>query len=338
MKTAVIGAGAIGSVAAAYLKKAGQDVTLIGRKNQIERIAKTGLKVRGVRGEETINVKVLPSLDRVYDLVILTVKTQDIDGAVTANQKYFDNAWILSSQNGVQSDLYLKKYLQSQNMFSSIVMFGATYTQLGEVIFNFEGDWIIGKPFEPIDEATREIAAFLKTAFPVSISDDIIGMKWLKLFVNFNNGIPALIGKSMQETFADKDLCRLSIMLLKEGLGIIQKADIKLVSLPTFPVERIMGLANMPMDQAAGIIHQTLTGLSNEPLYGSILQSIMRQRASEIDYINGEIVRVAKQIKAQAPLNSLMVDLVHTVEKGGRYFQIKDIKKKFSVEHAGKNA
>jgi 2-dehydropantoate 2-reductase len=223
-------------------------------------------------------------------------------------------------------------------MFSSIVMFGATYTNPGEVTFNFEGDWIIGKPYEPVDDATREIAEFLRTAFPVHISDDIIGMKWLKLFVNFNNCIPAVIGKSMQETFADPDLCRLSIMLLKEGIGIIQKANVNLVSLPTFPVERITGLANMPIDQAAGIMNKTLTGLSREPLYGSILQSIMRKRASEIDYINGEIVRVAKQIKAPAPLNSLIVDLVHRVEKSGKYFSVKDVKKKFSLEQDGKSA
>ena len=55
-----------------------------------------------------------------------------------------------------------------------------------------------------------------------------MGQKYLKLFVNFNNCIPALIGKSMQETFADMDLCRLSIMLLKEGLEIITQAEYRI--------------------------------------------------------------------------------------------------------------
>ena len=74
------------------------------------------------------------------------------------------------------------------------------------------------------------------------------------------------------------DLCRLSILLLKEGVAIVQKAGKKLVSLPQFPADRIYGMVNMPIEQAAGIINQTLTTLSKEPLYGSILQSIMRKR------------------------------------------------------------
>jgi 2-dehydropantoate 2-reductase len=163
-------------------------------------------------------------------------------------------------------------------------------------------------------------------------------MKWLKLFVNFNNCIPALTGKSMQETFADMDLCRLSIALLKEGVDIVRQANIELISLPQFPVERILGLANMPVDQAAGIIHKTLTTLCKEPLYGSILQSIMRKRLSEIDYINGEVVRLAKQSGANAPLNAMVVELVHAVESSGSYFDPQDIKKKFNINCAGKSA
>jgi 2-dehydropantoate 2-reductase len=150
-------------------------------------------------------------------------------------------------------------------------------------------------------------------------------MKWLKLFVNFNNCIPALIGKSMQETFADMDFCKLSILLLWEGIHIVQKAGIKLVSLPQFPVERILAFDAMRIDQAATIINQTLTKLSREPLYGSILQSIMRKRASEIDFINGEVMSLAKNLGLNAPLNQKIVDLVHQVEETGQFFSKEQI-------------
>ena len=211
-------------------------------------------------------------------------------------------------------------------------MFGSTYVKPGEVTFNFEGDWILGKPFELADERLHEIATVLKKAFPVSISEDILGMKWLKLFVNFNNCIPALIGKSMQETFADLDLCRLSIMLLKEGIDIVKQAEFDLVSLPKFPAERITGLTMMPMEQASGIINKTLTTLSEEPLYGSILQSIMRGRVSEIDYINGEVVQVAKQLNVPVPLNERVVELVHGIEKSGEFLDSEFVKESFGLK------
>jgi len=331
MKIAVIGAGAIGSVVAAFLTKVGQDVVLIGKAEQVSPINQHGLRVFGARGEERIKVRALTQFDKEYGLVIFTVKTQDLQDAINSNKKLLRDAILLSSQNGVQADHILKTNFPEENIISSIVMFGSTYIQAGEVVLNFEGDWIVGKPYSPNDGQVKRVTRQLSEAFNVVLTDEIIGMKWLKLFINFNNCIPAIIGKSMQETFADLDLCRLSIHLLKEGVDIIQKAGINLVSLPSFPVDRIYGMVNMPEDQAAGIIQKTLTSLSKEPLYGSILQSIMRGRRSEIDYINGEVVRLAGQSNMEAPLNRKIVDLVHQVEREQKYYSINQIIHEFQL-------
>ena len=87
----------------------------------------------------------------------------------------------------------------------------------------------------------------------------------------------------------------------------------------------------LPVDQAAGIINTTLTNLSKEPLYGSILQSIMRKKTSEIDYINGEVVSLARNVGDQAPLNRKVVDLVHKVEEENRFFEPQEVKKEFNL-------
>lgn len=332
MNIAVIGAGAIGSTIAAYLSKSGQDITLIGRQDQVDAIASNGLRVSGVRGTETFNLQVALHIEKKYDMVIFTVKTPDIYDAYVQNHEYLDDALILTTQNGVQADNILSTHFEKENMISSIVMFGATYVKPGEVIFNFDGNWIIGRPFISNGLVVEEVADALRSAFSVEISNDIMGMKWLKLFVNFNNCLPALIGKSMQETFSDMDFCRISIMLLKEGIDIVNNAGIVLVSLPKFPSDRITGLVAMPQDQAAGIINKTLTSLSKEPLYGSILQSIIRKKPSEIDYINGEIALLAKNIGMTAPLNRKVVDMVHHVEHQGTFFDAKAVKEEFSLQ------
>lgn len=329
---AVIGAGAIGSVVAANLTKAGVDVVLIGRQDQVDAINKHGLVVKKFDGQEIVRVKALPKLDREYDLVIFTVKTQDIEDAYQANHQFLPvNANILTTQNGVQADNLLSSHFEPERIISSIVMFGATYTKPGEVTYNFPGDWIIGKPFSANDLRVTEADEVLKKAFPVVVTGEITGMKWLKLFVNFNNCIPALVGKSMQETFSDLDFCRLSILLLREGVDIVKEAKIELTSLPQFPVDRILGLSAMPIDQAAGIINKTLTTLSKEPLYGSILQSIMRKKPSEIDFINGEVTHLAKSIGLESPLNRKVVNLVHKVEQEGKFFSSQEVKKEFAL-------
>lgn len=331
MKIAVIGAGAIGSVVAAYLSKAGMDTTLVGKADQVETIRKNGLSIQGVRGQEVFRLNALTKLDQPYDLVIFSTKTQDLEDAYNSNSEYLDNALILTTQNGVQADNILSCHFDKEQMYSSIVMFGSTYVKPGEVTFNFEGDWIIGKPYMPIGPKTHEIADLLRRAFKVVVSENIMGMKWTKLFVNFNNCLMAVMGKSMQEVFADLDFCRLSVLLLREGVGVVKKAHIELVSLPEFPVERIYGLAGMPLEQAAGIINKTLTGLSKEPVYGSILQSILRGRTSEIDFINGEAVHMARQMRQDAPLNAKIVEMVHEVEQRKKFYNPNEVKEIFKL-------
>ena len=77
-------------------------------------------------------------------------------------------------------------------------MFGATYVRPGEATFNFEGDWIIGKPFAPVDNKAEEIAALLKTTFRIVVSENIIGMKLVKAH---RSEIP--IGLQGKKYFAD---------------------------------------------------------------------------------------------------------------------------------------
>ncbi len=333
MNITVIGAGAIGGVVAAYLTQSGEDVVLVGRPDQVQAIEQHGLTVKGARGTQTFKVPALTRMNAPSDLVIFATKTQDLEEAYAQNNEFLDTGLILTTQNGVQADNILSSHFGRERQLSSIVMFGATFTKPGEIVFNFEGDWIIGRPLMPLDPAAHKISEVLGKAFKTVPSIDIMGQKYLKLFVNFNNCIPALIGKSMQETFADLDLCRLSIMLLKEGVDIITKAKIGLVSLPDFPKERVYGLAQMPIEQAAGIINKTLTSLSKEPLYGSILQSIMRGKASEIDFINGEVVQLANHLKMPPGLNSRVVDMVHEVERTHQFFSKEEVKKAFGLHN-----
>ena len=333
MKIAIIGAGAIGSIVAGFLEKTGQSVTLVAKKEQSDTIQRNGLRIKSADGEEVVRLKnVVTKLDPKSDLVIFTVKTQAREMAYQDNHQFLEEeCLIMTTQNGVQADNLLSSHFELRAMISSIVMFGATYIQPGEVVYNFPGNWIIGKPFTPVDENVQKVKEIFGKAFSVVVVPNIMGMKWLKLFVNFNNCIPALIGKSMQETFSDMDFCRLSIILLKEGVELVRTVGIEMISLPNFPVDRVMGLTSMPTEQGAAIINKTLTTLSNEPLYGSILQSIKRGKPSEIDFINGEVTHLAKSIGKSSPLNRKVVDLVHQVEQRGAFFDPEEIKKEFKL-------
>mgnify|MGYP001582196433 CR=1 FL=1 len=320
MKIAVIGAGAIGNLVAGYLKLKGLDVSLVGRNDSVGTIREKGLRISGVRNHFNINIDVSERLSREPDLAILATKTQDVGQAVKENLKFLEGATILTTQNGIQADSIVSQYVPKEKIISSIVMFGATYLEPGKVVHNFEGNWIMGTLSGENNGRIAKISEILNKIFPTVVAENIQGMKYLKIFVNANNCIPAILGMSMQEVFSDIDISRISIAIWKEGLDIISRSEVKLVSLPDFPLERLTKLAAMPINEAAKIYSGIMTGLSKEPLYGSILQSIKRGRVSEIDYINGEFVRLAKDNNAEAPLNKKLVKMVHEVEKTNRFF------------------
>lgn len=320
MKIAVIGAGAIGSLVAGYLKDKGEDVSLVGHTDSLEAIRADGLRISGARGNFNIKIDIAERLDCKLDLVILATKTQDIDGAIKDNLDFMREAAVLTTQNGIQADNLVSGYIAKEKIISSIVMFGATLLKPGQVVHNFEGSWILGRVFVKNDNKVIEISKTLNKIFPAIVAEDIKGMKYLKVFVNANNCIPAILGKSMQEAFSDVDISRISISIWKEGLGVMNNLGINLLSLPDFPLERLMKLTSLPTQEAAKIFSGIMTNLSKEPLYGSILQSIKRGRPSEIDYLNGEFVRLAEEKNMHAALNAKLVEMVHQVEASGKFF------------------
>jgi len=320
MRIAIIGSGAIGCLVAGYLKQKGEDVSLVGRGNSVQVIKEKGLSIAGIRGNFLVRLPISETLNYIPDLAIIATKTQDIDSALKDSAHLLENSILLTTQNGIQADNIAAKYTAKENIVSSIIMFGSTSIEPVHILHNFEGSWVLGSVFNPNPtESMLSLSLVLNEAFPTIISEDIVGMKYLKIFVNANNCLPAIIGKSMQEVFSDLLISRISIAIWKEAFEIFDKLGLELVSLPGFPVENITKLTSMPSEQAAGVFSQVMGNLSREPLYGSILQSIMRGKLSEIDYINGEFVRIAESNNMRAPLNKILVEMVHEVEDSGRF-------------------
>lgn len=317
---AMIGAGAIGCLVAAYLKLQNLPVTLIGRADSVQAIEKNGVRVSGVRGDVSVPLDASIRLRRKPGLAILCVKTLDVERALRDHLEFIQDSVVLTVQNGIRADRLAARYIPQENIVSSIVMFGATCQAPGQIVHNFEGSWILGNVFQGVSrETTGSIGSVLGKAFAVVASDDVEGMKYLKIFVNANNCIAAILGTSLQEAFADVDTSRVGAAIWKEGYAIVSSLGLPLVSLPDFPLDNLVKLVSLPTGEAARILSGIMSNLSQYPVYGSILQSIQRGRASEIDYLNGEFVALAQANGLAAPLNARLVQLVHQVEATKRF-------------------
>ncbi len=331
MKVAVLGCGAIGGLFLGYLSGKSVDVLGIAKDYQKESLLKDGLLIEGPSGKDTYKVRVDNKLKQRVDLAIFASKLNDLEVLVNENLEYLKDATILSTQNGVRADYILSEYFSKGQIVTGIVMFGATFYRPNKIVHNFKGSLILGNIFDKEVVNIREVEGLLKSAFDVAVLDKIKGAKYLKLFINLNNCIPAILGLSMQETFSDVNFAKLAIKLNKEALDVAKGSGIELADLPTYPKARLEGLVSMGIEEASGIFSKVMTSLSKEPLFGSILQSIKSGRPSEIDYINGEIVRIASENNLQSPLNSKIVDLVHRVEESKKFLERGELLKEMEM-------
>jgi 2-dehydropantoate 2-reductase len=328
-RIAIIGAGAVGSVLGALLHRAGGNVVLIARPAHTAAIRQHGLRVDGDGGDFIAPVEAAESLNFRPDFVLLTVKTQDVVAAVKANQTFLNDVPVVTFQNGVRSDELVASILSREQILSAVVLMHVTYLLPGKVTVVYRGELMLGCPFGLRDSRLEDIAHILNQAVPTRLTDNIQGAHWLKLIVNLNNALPAITNLTVSEVYRSTFLRSLAVGLIREGLRIIGRANIRLESLPEVSVGLTKLINWMPSGIAGRIAAAKVRRLTTVwPLWGSTLQSIRRGRPTEIDYLNGEIVELGKRCGEATPLNSRIVELVHQVERTGQFLSAEEIRQK----------
>jgi 2-dehydropantoate 2-reductase len=333
MRIAIIGAGAIGSVIGGLLCKAGEDVTLIGRKSHIDAINHNGLILEGQSGKTVIQVKAAENLDFKPDLALLTVKAQDVESSIRKVQLFLSGTNVVTLQNGIRSDDQVAGLLGKENIISSVVVFSGQFLESGKVSYSIpfsKTALLIGEPFGNKGNRLQTLSALLNKAIGTDISEDIRAAHWTKLIWNLQTAVPAITGLSYQDSYQYPKVRELTINLLKEGLKIIQAAGVKTGDVPGFPMEPIVTMARESLPISSSLLKKIAESLGKVPMLGSTWQSIKRGKNTEVDYLNGEIVTLGKRMEIQASANSLMVEMVHQVETTGKFLTIDGLTQRLS--------
>lgn len=323
----ILGAGAIGSVLGAFLRRAGEDVTLIGRPGHLEAIRRDGLQVDGVLGSFTSEVATSERLDFTPDYTFLAVKSQDVSEALRENQTYLKDTTLVTFQNGVRGDELAAEFVPRGQIVSAVVNISASYLEPGKVTVVFPGSLVIGRPFGENGPDLNPLAGILNQAAPTRVSSNVMGAHWLKLIFNLNNAFPALLDMPLHEIYEDAYLRELAARVMQEGLRATRRAGIRLASLPEASVGLFRILGILPPRLAGWLVASSLRRIQSEwPQLGSTLQSLRRGRPTEVDYLNGEIVRLGERTGGRTPLNAAVVRMVHQVEKTRTYLSSGEIR------------
>lgn len=319
MKVAVIGAGAVGGLLAALLDRAGHDVEVTARGDHLAAIRADGIVLDGGYGSHVARVAAHETLQRDPEIVILATKAQDAASALAANASRIDGIPMLVVQNGLGGIRVAREAQPVSPLLGGLALFASSYLSPGHITVTAALPLVIGATPDCPPEIRDRVVGLLREALPVETVDSLEGAQWTKLLVNHVNALPAITGLSVQQTVADPALRRVLAGSLRETVGIANRIGIRFTGLQGIPGWTLPWLGRGPLALAARFPRLLARRMGDVPNPGSTLQSLRRGQLTEIDFLNGAVVRVAGEHGLGAPINAGLVDLVHEVERTGAF-------------------
>lgn len=317
MHVAVIGAGAVGGLLAALLDRAGNEVEVTARGEHLAAIRADGIVLDGGYGSHVARVAANETLTAVPQLAILATKAQDAAAALAANAEQLEGVPLLVVQNGLGGIRVGGEALPSSPLVGGLALFATSYLSPGRITVTAALPLVIGGAPGTQRAVVEGFADLLRPALPIEVVDSLEGAQWTKLLINHVNALPAITGLSVQQTVADASLLRVLAASLRETVRIANRIGIRFTGLQGIPGWILPWLGRGPLAFAAWLPRRLARRMGDVPNPGSTLQSLRRGQLTEIDFLNGAVVRVAGEHKLEAPINAALVDLVHEVERTG---------------------
>ncbi|MDD5665358.1 MAG: 2-dehydropantoate 2-reductase, partial [Candidatus Omnitrophica bacterium] len=292
MKIVIVGPGALGSLLAAFLIRSKEEVWLLDyNKERSQEIAQSGIKVEGVSGNWQVSPKISADINEIgpADLLIISVKSYDTKQAISAIKPLIkEDSAVLTLQNGIGNIEIITEAIGSERVIAGVTNLGATFIKPGFIRHAGKGETAIGRIDGKMTVKMRSIRQiFNKAGLETKISRDIKGLIWSKLIVNSGiNALSAIVRLNngrLTEFEGTKKIMRETVT---EAMRIAKRKRIKL-------------LFDDPLAKVEAVAEATGPNIS------SMLQDVLRKKRTEIDFINGVIVRQGQELGIPVPVNQV---------------------------------
>jgi len=301
MKIVIVGPGAIGLLLAAHLAKSKEEIWLLDKdKERAARIAKNGISVSGIGGEWKAHTKASADTSDIgkADLVMLCVKSYNTNDALKEIKPLItDDTRVLTLQNGIGNIELISEAVGAEKVIGGITNAGATLLAEGKVRFAGKGETVFGRidgKFPVETRAIREI--FNKCGLEAKLTQDIKALLWSKLIINCGinalGAITRLKNGSLLEHEGTRKILRGAVT---EATRVAKRKRIKLVY-------------DDPLAKVEAVCEATNGNIC------SMLQDVLMKKRTEIDFINGVVVRLGQELNIPVPYNAMLTDLVKSIE------------------------
>jgi 2-dehydropantoate 2-reductase len=304
MKFAILGAGALGSAMGGVLSEAGHGVWLIARNAaHVDAINQHGLTLRTAGVDRNVKAKAStqPQAAGVVDCVIVLVKSAQTEAALQAAQSLIGaDTCVLSLQNGLGHEDILSSIVGKQRVLAGKTYCGGQMIAPGHVICGHVGkDTHIGElDGSTSARITRIAEAFSAAGLRTTVSDNIMGTIWDKLFINVATGaLSGITRLAYGDLYQMPQLQAVAIAAVSEAMAVA-----KVLGVHTSITDPVQAW------RTAG------AGLPPE-FKPSILQTLERGVRSEIDFINGAVVKLGTQHGLPTPVNATLLACIQGIEK-----------------------
>ncbi|MBL7085017.1 MAG: 2-dehydropantoate 2-reductase [Candidatus Omnitrophica bacterium] len=308
MKITIIGPGAIGTLLAAQLARQKNEVWLLDKKTErAHLLRKNGIRVEGLtKINASINASVEAKEIGRTNLVILCVKSYDTEEAIKkAADLVKEDTCVLTLQNGIGNIQTLNDVVGEDRVIAGVTSQAATLLGPGLIRHTGRGETIIGRVNkEPLGKARIVLGLLNQAGISTRSSRDINSLIWSKLIINAGinalSGITRLRNGMLLEYSETRELMRLAV---SEAVRVAKRKRIRLKY-------------DDPIQKVESVCKATSANLS------SMLQDVLNKKQTEIDFINGAIVRQAKSLSIATPVNEVLTNLIKTTEKSYRFWQV----------------
>ncbi len=293
MKIAIMGAGAVGCYYGGMLARAGHDVVLIGRPQHVDAIRRQGLFMDTRSFQENVTVRASTEVSDIAGakIVLCCVKSTDTQHAARAMAPHLAaDALVLSLQNGVDNAEQLQAEL-AQQVAPAVVYVATEMAGPGHVKHHGRGELVVG-PMTLSDEQTQQ---FVAAGIPILVSDNVAGALWSKLILNCAYNALSAITQAPY-----------GMLWQAEGVQSVMR-DVVAECLAVASAEGIV----IPEDAWGNIVRIAETMPAQ---LSSTAQDLARKKRSEIDHLNGYVVRKGADRGIATPVNRTLYTVVKVME------------------------
>jgi 2-dehydropantoate 2-reductase len=321
---AVVGAGAVGGVTAAFLARAGWDLEIVCKHQEIVDCANSqGLHVFGVKGDHRVRlraVKDIADLCGPKDVVFLATKATDCLAAARNLLPFLRQvSVVVSFQNGMCEEA-LAEVLGRERIVGCVVGWGATMYDPGELEVTSGGEFVIGNIDHRPDNRLPFVQQILNAVVPTRISENIVGELYSKLVINSCiNSLGVIAGLNLGGLVAHRKVRNIFIGLMREAMAVAEALGIRVERGGGGKLDYYRFLAGRGLlaELKRHLVIRVI-GFKYRKITSSSLQSLERGRMTEIDYLNGYICDRGRKYGVPTPLSEAIVTMIKQIEAGRR--------------------